>query len=192
MSQAPNAGTGNTESVNENPEFAIRNVKPRLRGFTLLELAIAIVAICALAAVLLGRLVYYQEMAEKAAMESTVRLVKTGLQLRLAELIATNRQGEAAALEIVDPTHWLDARPANYGGAYGNAPERGKWYFDAVRRELVYVVNSGDRLEIGTGAPAGEIRFRARLLKDRLKVGGATVESVTAVTLVPVAPYRWR
>jgi hypothetical protein len=87
---------------------------------------------------------------------------------------------------------WLDARPANYGGGYGGAPERGKWYFDAGRRHLVYVVYTGDRLELDTAAGAKEIRFRARLLKDRLKVAGGTVESVTAVTLNPVTPYSWR
>jgi len=64
-------------------------------GFTLLELGVAITAIAVLAVLLLNRLHIYQEMAEKAAMESTLRLIKTGLQIRLAELIITNRQGEA-------------------------------------------------------------------------------------------------
>ena len=162
------------------------------RGFTLVELAVAIAAIAIAAAVLLNRLAYYQEMAEKAAMESVVRAVKTGLQLRLAELIATHKQGQATALESEDPMRWLDTRPDNYGGVYGAGVERGKWYFDAGRRHLVYVVNAGDRLEIGTGSEAKEIRFQARLLKDRVTFAGGAVESVTTVTLSPVTPYRWR
>ena len=68
------------------------NAKWRKRGFTLVELAVAISVIAVLAAVLLNRLAYYKELAEKAAMESMVRIIKTGLQIRLAELIITNRQ----------------------------------------------------------------------------------------------------
>jgi prepilin-type N-terminal cleavage/methylation domain-containing protein len=161
-------------------------------GFTLFELAAAIVIISILAWVLLTRLAFYQEMAEKAAMESMVRVIKTGLQIRLAELIIGNRQGEAAMLEVEDPMQWLDARPANYGGAYSEPPTLGKWYFDATTRQLVYVVSTGSRLDLATAADARQIRFRARLLKDRLNVGGAVVESVTGITLTSVTPYRWR
>jgi competence protein ComGC len=164
----------------------------RSRGFTVFELAVAATVIGVLAVLLLNRLSYYQEMAEKAAMESMAKLVKTGLQMRLAELIATNRQGEAATLEIADPMQWLDARPANYGGDYGAGFHRGTWYFDSGRRHLVYVVNVGDRLETDIAGAPKEVRFHARLVKDRLKIGGKTAESVTAVTLSPVAPYHWR
>ncbi len=175
-----------------NPELGTRNSKKRERGFTLFELAVAVVIISILAWVLLTRLAYYQEMAEKAALESTVRVIKTGLQIRLAELIIGNRQGEAATLEVEDPMRWLEPRPANYAGAYREPPTLGKWYFDATARQLVYVVNTGERLDLGTVADTKQIRFRALLLKDRLNVGGAVVESVTGITLTAVTPYRWR
>jgi prepilin-type N-terminal cleavage/methylation domain-containing protein len=162
------------------------------RGFTLIELMVAIAIIAIAVALLLNRLAYHQEMAEKAAMEAVLRAVKTGLQVRLAELIATRRQGQAAVLETEDPMRWLDARPDNYGGVYGEVVERGKWYFDPVPRHLVYLVNAGDRLEIDGGAEAGELRFQPRLLKDRINLGGGSLETVTTVTLVPVTRYRWR
>jgi general secretion pathway protein G len=168
------------------------NPDHRQTGFTLLELVTAIVIIGVLAAVLLNRLAYYQEMAEKAAMESTVRTIRTGLQIRLAELIIANRQAEAAALEAEDPIRWLDARPANYGGAYGESTERGKWYFDAPGRQLVYIVNNGDRLHLDAVGGVKQIRFRARLQKDPMQFGGVTVESVTGITLTPVSSYRWQ
>lgn len=164
----------------------------RQRGFNLFELVVALALIAALAAVLLDRLAYYQEMAEKAAMESTLRVIKTGLQIRLAELIIGNRQGEAAALEMEDPMRWLDPPPVNYAGAYREPPNFGKWYFDAKARQLVYVVSRGNRLELAAPGETQQVRFRAQLLRDRVNVAGGAVESVTGVTLTPVTPYRWR
>lgn len=170
---------------------ATRDPRPRTLGFTLFELVVVIIVVSVVGTLFLHRLRLYQEMAERVAMESTVRLIKTGLQIRLAELIIENRQGEAAQLETEDPTQWLDVRPRNYAGDYRASPAPGNWYFDAQRKQLVYVVTTGDRLEIDTDRRNRELRFRARLLKDRLNVGGAMVDSVTGVTVVPVQPFRW-
>jgi prepilin-type N-terminal cleavage/methylation domain-containing protein len=180
----------------QSPTFNVRsstwNPEPRERGFSILELVVVIVIFSALITALLNRFHHFQELAERAAMESTVRLVKTGLQIRLAELILANQQAEAVTLEIQDPMRWLEPKPGNYGGEYRDPPERGTWYFDARARQLVYVVNTGTRLELDSAAPdRKEIRFQARLLKDRIRAGGATVESVTGVTVAPVRPYRW-
>lgn len=169
-----------------------RQARRRQAGFSLFELLVCIIIISVLAAVLLNRLGYYQEMAEKAAMESTLQTIKTGLQIRLAELIVTNRQGQAAELETEDPVQWLDDKPPNYGGDYRFPLDTATWYFDAGERQLVYVVNTGSRLDLDAGSGPKQVRFRARLLKDRVKVYGTTMESVTGVTLVPVQSYRWR
>lgn len=163
-----------------------------MRGFSLFELVVCLIVISVLAAVLLSRLGYYQEMAEKAAMESTLRLIKTGLQIRLAELIVTNRQSEAARLEIEDPVQWLDEKPPNYGGAYSSPSNAGTWYFDATRHELVYVVITGSRLKLDNALSPKQIRFRVRLIKDRLKLLGTEVEGANGVALSPVMTYRWQ
>lgn len=165
--------------------------RPRERGFSLFELMVVIVIISVLATVLLFRFSYYQEMAEKAAMESTARLIKTALQIHLAELIIANRQREAEALEREDPMRWLEKKPPNYGGAYHDYAQPGTWYFDEREQQLVYVVITGSRLKLDTETEPKQVRFRARLLKDRLQVAGGPVESVTGITLAPVKPYRW-
>ena len=162
-----------------------------LLGFTLFELTVCVMIIGVLAAVLLNRLAYYQELAEKAAMESTARLIKTGLQIHLAELIITNRQSEAGVLEREDPMQWLEKRPDNYAGAFHGDPRPGAWYFDERERQLVYVVNTGSRLDLGGETGMKQVRYRARLLRDRVRTAGGAVESVTGVALMPVLPYRW-
>jgi len=167
------------------------NSKLKGRGFTLFELVACVLIIGVLAAVLLDRLAYYQEMAEKAVMESTARVVKTGLQIRLAELIVANRQTEADTLERADPMQWLEKWLVNYGGVLHEDPQPGTWYFDERERQLVYVVNTGNRLELDSRAEPKQVRYRVRLLKDRVKTAGGAVESVTGVTLSPVFPYRW-
>ena len=167
--------------------------RPRARGFTLFELVVVILVFSVLVAVLLERLLYLHEMAEKAAMESTLSGIKTGLQVRLAEMIIANREAEAKTLESQDPVRWLDeGKPSNYGGEYGEQPVAGTWYFDGRERELVYVVNTGGRLEIDGQGAQNELRFRVRLLTSPVQLPGGADQRTSGVGLAPVRPYRWR
>jgi general secretion pathway protein G len=148
--------------------------------------------IAATATVLLHRLAYYREALERAAMESTLSGIKTGLQVRLAELIIANREGQARELEARNPILWLDeGRPANYAGVYGEPVEAAALYFDAANRQLVYVVSTGDRLEIDGERGGKELRFRAQLVRSPVHLPGGAVERTSGITLAPVRPYRW-
>jgi general secretion pathway protein G len=161
----------------------------RRAGYTLVEFAVVVIIVGLCAGALLERLQRTQELAERAAMEATLRLIRTGLQIRLAELILANRQAEAPRLEVENPTLWLSEKPPNYAGEYREPAERGAWYYDAQRRELVYVVNLGRGLD-GVGE-AKQLRFRAKLLFDPVQAPGGVVRSVTGITLEPVRAYRW-
>lgn len=163
----------------------------RRRGFTLIELIVVIVIISVLATVALHRLTVYQELAEKTAMESTLRIIKTGLQIRLAELIIANRQRDAGQLETSNPMQWLAETPSNYGGIYRQPAEGGNWYYDERQHELVYVVHNGEFLTTEATDGGKQLRFRIKLLRGYVETGRTKVETVTGVTLVPVHPYRW-
>lgn len=161
------------------------------RGFTLIELIIALIILSVLATASEQRLAVYQELAEKATMDATLSIIKTGLQIRLAQLIIDNRQREAVSLEKTNPMAWLSEKPANYLGAYRRPPEGRSWYYDERRDELVYVAQAADHLRIPMTDGTKQIRFRTRLLRDKVHAGGTVIDSVSGVTLVPVFPYSW-
>jgi len=173
-----------------NLEPGTLNVKPA-RGFVMFELVVALVIISVLLAVLLDRLRFYQEKAEQAAMEYTLQAVKTGLQIRLAELIMTQRQQEAAQLEVENPTRWLSKMPADYAGDYREPLQPGAWYYDASERQLVYVPNNNAHLQVAETGGVKQLRFEVRLVKHQVAVFGSRVDGVAGVRLVAVYPYRW-
>lgn len=168
-----------------------RQPRPRQRGFSLLELAVVAVVLSVLLAVLLERLAFYQEMAERARFESTLQGYKTALQIRLAELILERREGEARRLEDENPTQWLSEKPTDYGGAYPLRPEPGTWYFDDTTRELVYVANSARRLVIELRDGRKQLRFRVKVAYQEIAAGSSRVRGLAGIGLQPSAAYRW-
>lgn len=162
------------------------------RGFTLLELAVAGAVIGILAAVLLSRLLRYQELAEKTAMETTVVNMRSGLRARVAELIIQGRTDEIGALGRENPIGWLDAPPANYAGELDRpgqgAVRPGYWYFDGARRELVYLPHRNRHLKPGPDGTKA-IRFRVTTMTRQDETGPAPVLAGAAIT--PVVPYDW-
>lgn len=166
-------------------------MKPREKGFSLLELVVVVVVMSVLLAVLLERLTYYQAAAERAHFDATLRIYKTALQIRLAELIVDRREGEARTLEVENPTHWLSEKPTNYAGGYPESPEPGTWYFDAATRELVYVVNSSRGLEMETHNSARQLRFRVKIVYQNVHAGGRQIQGIGGISLQPSVAYRW-
>lgn len=161
-----------------------------LRAFTLVELMVVISIVSVLAAVGFDRLLFYTERAEKAAMDATLAATKMGLQIRLAELIMTNRQMAAGQLERENPMRWLAEPPANYLGEYSAPPKPGNWYFATAARQLIYVLNNTKYLQLNQSG-GNELRFQVRLQYDEIDMAGGKVRSLTGVGLLPVRSYRW-
>lgn len=161
-------------------------------GLTLVELIVVVCVIGVASAVLLTRLRFYQEAAEKAVMESNVGVMKSALQLRVAAMLLKGEQSGIESLARENPIEWLAEPPHGYRGEFV-APQpsvpRGSWYFDAARREIVYVPDLDAHLErLADGSK--RLRFRVRV--DHGAAGTDSPRRATSgIGLEPVLPYTW-
>jgi hypothetical protein len=146
-----------------------------------------------LAGVLLERLLFYQEAAEKARMELEVAALKLALQVQIGTRIAEHRQVDYPALARENPVHWLDVPMSSYRGEPGPQEAQlmagGSWYFDRSALELVYVPRLRRHLRADSGG-GKDVRFRIELMQAQ---AGARKDdrATVGLRLVPVAAYRW-
>lgn len=164
------------------------------RGFSLIEFTVVLVIIAIIAAILLDRLKFYEENAEKATMESTAASIQAALNLRVAGYLAAGKGGdEIQRIAAQNPIEWLSRRPDNYAGAFDQVgaaelPE-GCWYFDLSDRTLVYRIRYG-RAFVPDADGRKEVRYRARVEYGRLEPGSTLIGIRTAAFEV-VHPYNW-
>jgi general secretion pathway protein G len=163
------------------------------RGFSLLELVVSIVIVMVLAGVLLGRLLFYQEAAEKARMELEVTKLKVALQARIGARITEHWPVDFPAMARENPVTWLDAPLEGYRGEPG--PQEagllpgGTWYFDRQALELVYLPRLDLHLEPDS---SGRKRVRFRLQVLRAQAGARKDDAaMIGLQLVPAEAYRW-
>ena len=169
-------------------------IQGRERGVSKHEFLIRAIVAGLLAAVLLERFLYYQEYTEKTVMEATVVNMRSGMRLRIAELMTENRSNEIGNLLKENPITWLERPPANYLGAFKTTglpdPAKDGWYFDTDRKELVYRLRLHRFFE-GEGGQYPAVRFRVAAktgdAKDGVKPGTRT-EGVDILTL---NRYKW-
>jgi len=167
----------------------------RSLGFTLLELVVVVSVIGLLAVVALDRLLVVQEQAEKVVMEQTAGILRSAMQLQMADLIAHQRAAEIAGLAGQNPMNWLAEKPGNYLGEFSGAPQtdvpRGSWYFDTQDRALVYLVDRG-RYFVPDPRGRKQVRYRVFLVRaPSEQPGRADISAVEGVTLKTLEPYKW-
>lgn len=165
----------------------------RTLGASRLELLIALIAISIVAALLLERLTRYQEYTEKTVMEATIANMRSGLRVRVAELMIGGEMARMGELLRENPITWLAAPLANYGGLLaqpdaGNA-RPGHWYFDAVRRQLVYFPQHRRFFQSDGGA--NEVRLQVMARTPAAGLTRSPRGIVEGVALVLATPYRW-
>jgi prepilin-type N-terminal cleavage/methylation domain-containing protein len=163
----------------------------RQTGFSLLELVIVIVIVALLAALAMDRLLFYEEMAEKAAMEYTASSVRSAVRVQVADMMIHGRLQELPKLAETNPIGFLEDRPANYRGEFSpvkyDASLDGRWYYNPGSKELVYQLNRGAHFESGDGGRK-EVRYRIGVTYG-LRDGGAKVAESAKLELA--RPYRW-
>lgn len=162
---------------------------PASRPRNYLQSALYVAIAGVIAAMLIERLLAYAEVAEKAAMEATVGQLNSALYARLAYLALRGKYEAIEALPGESPFATAEARSPAYLGEFDDAPpggaERGTWYFDRGRRELVYLPRFRRFLFTDD---EGQASASARFV---LEVRKSSKYAYTGVVLRPAGEWRW-
>ena len=165
----------------------------RKSGFTLVELLVVICIVALLFAIALDRLLRYQELGERAAMEQNIAAMNVALTMKFAALVVAGR-GEAIQKEAgANPVDLLARPPGNYLGALylpqpGSVPAR-SWYFDRASGDLVYVPGRTRYLTEPPNAEHG-LHFRV-VLGDPSPRREPGVTELRVPMVLPMQAYRW-
>lgn len=166
------------------------------KGFTLLELIVVIVIIMVLMGLFLNRALYYQERAEKTAMEQVAGTIQSALTLQYGQVLTRGKASDVAALAQDNPMNWLQKRPDNYIGEFYDptplAVESGNWLFDLKSRELIYVVHNANYFSPGKDGKKW-IRFHVSVSWEPSRLPSLQGErpELSGLLFEPVEPYSW-
>lgn len=166
-----------------------------VRGFTLIELIVVICLVAILGATALDRLFWYQGQAEKASMEYTATMIKSGLWISTANLMMANRNADIPALATQNPINLLAQKPENYLGEL--TPDNieslagGNWFYDNAKHQVVYIV--GQRHYFIPDTPGDyTIKYGMKVLYGEMELAsGNKVSYITGVALMPLSKYSW-
>jgi prepilin-type N-terminal cleavage/methylation domain-containing protein len=166
------------------------------RGFTLLELIVVICIIVMLMGFFFNRVLFYQEQAEKTAMEGVAGALQSALTMQYGQTLTRGKSSDVAALAQDNPMNWLQKIPRNYVGEFYDptplAVDSGNWVFDLKSRELVYVVRNANYFKPGRDGKKW-IRFHIAVnySASRLPSLQNAPHELTGVLFEPVEPYSW-
>ncbi|HEY0586381.1 MAG TPA: hypothetical protein VGD52_09630 [Pseudoduganella sp.] len=175
------------------PEFStVNNValaqRRRQAGSGYFEFAVVGIVFAILCGVLLQKLQFYQQEAERLAVEQVATSLRAALASRAASMYLRGKDMDLPGLARENPMEWLERRPPNYAGEFDTpnaaAVPFGYWYFDRTSATLSYVLNK--RGFFGAGAPK-RLKFKVKFAQhpsnltqnhEGLGPGGVTLEQI--------------
>lgn len=164
----------------------------RARGFTLIELVIVVCVVALLFGIALDRLLRYQELGERAALQQNVAAINTALALRFAAFVVMGTPQRIAEEVGRNPVHLLARAPENYLGELAAADpqtlSRPSWYFDTSAGDLVYLPTRRRYFGATSEAP-DSIRFRVAMTAAESSAGEPRVLPQPFVAANP--PFKW-
>jgi type II secretory pathway pseudopilin PulG len=141
----------------------------RAAGFSLVELAVVVVAVGILVGVVLDRLLPLIGRAERVAFLHTEADLQTALLLEAAERITSGETERVAELADGNPMRFFLKPPQNYVGslhaAEAQTAPRASWYYDEDAARLVYRVGKHTRFD-ALGGPDDRVEFRVALVYE--------------------------
>jgi general secretion pathway protein G len=166
------------------------------QGFSLIELVIVIAIVSVLMSLFLDRVWYYQELAEKTAMEQDVDAFQSALTMQHGKSYMNNNQQAIDMLATQNPVKWLQKLPKNYAGEFYDpsplAVARGSWVFDLKAHELIYVLDRTDHFVPGKDGKQW-IRFHVRIEYDPVVHGGTATgaQELAGTVFEPKEKVSW-
>jgi general secretion pathway protein G len=190
-----------TSSKNSLQIRAFENCRHTLRqkshtGFTLIELIVVIAVLSVLIATFLNRVEFYQELAEKTAMEQNIGAIQNALTLQHSKHYVRGNLDDISLLPTENPMKWLQTLPQNYAGEFFDPKPTsvlpGSWIFDTKSHELIYVLNRTDHFV--PGKDNGKwIRFHIEEQYEAIKnnsVAGQNKE-LAGTVFAPIEKVHW-
>lgn len=184
-----------SQATTPNPESQIPNPKSS-KGFTLIDLVTSIIIVVVLMGLFLSRVPFYQEQAEKAAMEQVAGAIQSALTMQYGQILTRGKPSDVLVLAQENPITWLQKSPHNYAGAYYDptplSVEPGKWMFDLHTRHTIYVPRSTRYFKPGKDGKKW-IRFHiaVNFEPSRLPSLQGAPPELTGILFKPVEPYSW-
>jgi general secretion pathway protein G len=166
------------------------------KGFTLIELIVVIIIIVIMMGAFLNRALFYQEQAEKTAMESVAATIQSALTMQYGQIMTRGQSSDTAALAQDNPMSWLQKKPGTYSGEFYDptplAVAAGNWVFDLKSRELIYVLRNTSYFKPGKDGKKW-IRFHVAVSYEasRLPSLHDAPPELTGTLFEPVEPYSW-
>ena len=170
--------------------------QPSSRGFTLIELVVVITIIVVMMGMFLNSMLFYQEQAEKTAMEGVAGVIQSALTMQLGQIMVRGKPSDAAVLDQENPMNWLQRKPRNYAGEFYDpnplTVESGNWVFDLKSRDLIYVMRNAGHFKPGKDGKKW-IRFHVALIYEtpRLPSLQNAPQELTGALFEPVEQYSW-